>query len=188
MVTIASLWLPILASAIGVFIVSSIIHMVLTYHRSDWAKLPAEDEIMDALRPHNLQPGDYFMPHGEGMKAMSDPAFIEKMTRGPVVMLTVDRNGPPAMGASLVQWFLFCVLISVFVAYLTSRAVGADADYLAVFRFAGTTAFGGYGLALLEESIWYKRKWSTTLKNVFDGFIYALVTAGLFGWLWPAGS
>ena len=91
------------------------------------------------------------------------------------------------MGKSLVQWFVFCLLVSVFAAYLTSRALGPTADYLAVFRFAGTTAFGGYALALIEDSIWYHRKWSTTWKNVFDGFIYALVTAGVFGWLWPAG-
>ena len=185
MVSMTSLWLPILVSTIGVFVVSSIIHMVLTYHRSDWVKLPAEDEIMDALRAHNLEPGDYFMPHGEGPKAMSDPEFIEKMTRGPVAMLTVSKSGPPSMGASLVQWFVFCILVSIFAAYLTSRAVGATDDFLAVFRFAGASAFGGYALALLEDSIWYKRQWSTTLKNVFDGFIYALVTAGVFGWLWP---
>ena len=185
MISIASLWLPILASAVGVFAASSIIHMVLTYHHTDWVKLPAEDEIMDALRKHDIPPGDYFMPHGEGPKAMSDPAFIEKMTRGPVALITIDKSGPPAMGKSLVQWFIFSILISVFTAYLTSRALGATDDYLSVFRFAGTTAFAGYALALLEDSIWYKRKWSTTIKNVFDGLIYALVTAGMFGWLWP---
>jgi hypothetical protein len=187
MISIASLWLPILVSAVGVFLASSVIHMVLKYHHSDWVKLPAEDDILDALRPHNIPPGDYFMPHGEGPAAMKDPEFIEKMTRGPVATMTFVKNGPPAMGKSLAQWFVFCLLISVFAAYLTSRALGPTADYLAVFRFAGTVAFGGYALAQINDSIWYFRKWSTTWKNVFDGFIYALVTAGVFGWLWPAG-
>lgn len=41
-------------------------------------------------------------------------------------------------------------------------------------------------LALLQNSIWYKRKWSSTLKSMADGLVYALVTAGTFGWLWPA--
>jgi hypothetical protein len=37
----------------------------------------------------------------------------------------------------------------------------------------------------LTSSIWYKKSWSGTLKNVFDGLVYGLVTGGVFGWLWP---
>jgi hypothetical protein len=54
-----------------------------------------------------------------------------------------------------------------------------------VFRLVGTAAFMGYSLALLQHSIWYKRNWGTTLKSVFDGLLYGLLTAGVFGWLWP---
>jgi hypothetical protein len=54
-----------------------------------------------------------------------------------------------------------------------------------VFRFAGTTAFIGYSVALWQMSIWYRRAWSTTIKATVDGLIYALLTAGVFGWLWP---
>jgi len=46
--------------------------------------------------------------------------------------------------------------------------------------------FGGYALALLQNSIWYKRAWNFTLKSMADGLVYALLTAGTFGWLWPA--
>ena len=53
------------------------------------------------------------------------------------------------------------------------------------FRFVGCTAFIGYAVALWQNSIWFKRKWSTTAKNTFDGLVYALLTAGTFGWLWP---
>jgi hypothetical protein len=35
------------------------------------------------------------------------------------------------------------------------------------------------------DSIWFFRHWSTSLKNVFDGLIYALLTGGVYGWLWP---
>jgi len=185
MVPILSLWLPIRLSAVAVFVVSSVIHMVLKYHQSDYAKLPAETEVMDALRPFDIPPGDYMMPNGEGAKAMSDPEFIDKMTHGPVALITVWKAGPPTLGASLVQWFVFCLVVSLFAAYLAGRAVGPGAEYLEVFRFAGTTAFGAYSLALLENSIWFKRQWSATLKHVFDGLVYALVTAGMFGWLWP---
>jgi hypothetical protein len=90
------------------------------------------------------------------------------------------------MGKNLSLWFLYSVIVSVFAAYITGRAVGRGTDYLTVFRFAGTTAFMGYSLALLHESIWYLRPWLRTLKSVFDGLVYALLTAGMFGWLWPS--
>jgi hypothetical protein len=90
------------------------------------------------------------------------------------------------MGSSLAQWFVYTVVVSLFAAYLTGRAVGPGTEYLDVFRFAGTAAFLGYALALWQSTIWLKRSWSTTLKSTFDGLVYALVTAGTFGWLWPA--
>lgn len=99
--------------------------------------------------------------------------------------MTVLKPGPPAMGASLVQWFLYCVAVGIFAAYVAGRALEPGAHYLAVFRFAGCTAFVGYAVALWQNSIWYKRAWSTTLKSTFDGLVYALLTAGTFGWLWP---
>ena len=90
-----------------------------------------------------------------------------------------------AMGGSLAAWFAFCVAVGVFAGYLTSRALPAGAPYLEVFRFTGTIAFAGYALALWENTIWYRRAWTTTLKANIDGLIYALLTGGAFGWLWP---
>ena len=116
---------------------------------------------------------------------MKSPAFLEKMKQGPVIVMTVMPNGPPSMGSNLVQWFIYCVVVGIFAAYLTGRSVGPGTSYLMVFRFAGATAFSGYALALWQDSIWYKRAWSTTIKNTFDGLVYALLTAGTFGWLWP---
>jgi hypothetical protein len=116
---------------------------------------------------------------------MKDPAFVERMTKGPVAIMTVMKSGPPRMTSELVQWFLFCVLVSVFAGYVASRAVGVGGDYLSVFRFAGTVAFAAYALRGWPESIWYKRSWGTTLRDTVDGLVYALLTAGTFGWLWP---
>ena len=65
------------------------------------------------------------------------------------------------------------------------RALGPGAHYLSVFRFAGTVAFAGYSLGLLQNSIWYKRNWGTTARGMIDGLVYGLLTAGVFGWLWP---
>ena len=89
------------------------------------------------------------------------------------------------MTTSLVLWFLYSVVVSFFAAYIAGRAVGPGADYLTVFRFVGSTAFMGYSLALLQNSIWYKRNWGMTLKSMFDGLVYGLLTAGTFAWLWP---
>jgi hypothetical protein len=185
MVPVMSLWLPIVLSAVFVFVVSFVIHMLLPYHRSDLGRLPKEDEVMAALRPFNVPPGDYVMPHAGSPEGMRKPEFLEKMTKGPVAFLTFAPAGPPSMTSNLVLWFLYAVLVSFFAAYITSHALGAGTDYLQVFRFIGASAFMGYSLAQLQDSIWYRRSWATTWKNVFDGLIYALFTAGTFGWLWP---
>ena len=186
MVPALSLWLPILLSAVIVFVVSSIIHMVLPYHKSDFGKVPSEDEVMDALRPFNIPPGEYVIPCPGSSKEMKDPAFIEKMEKGPVAFVSVLENKAPSMTTSLIQWFVYCLVVGLFAAYVAGRALGPGAHYLAVFRFVGAVAFIGYALALWQNSIWYKRAWSTTLKSTFDGFVYALFTAGTFGWLWPS--
>lgn len=183
MVPVMSLWAPILLSAVLVFLASSIIHMLLPYHRSDFKKVQAEDSLMESLRKLSVPPGNYMMPHAGTPGAMKDPAYIEKKKRGPVAVLTVMKDA--SMGASLFQWFLYCIVVGVFAAYIAGRALGPGADYMAVFRFAGCTAFIGYGLALWQHSIWYKIAWSTTLKSNIDSLVYGLLTGGAFGWLWP---
>ena len=185
MVPVTALWLPIVVSAVFVFIASSIIHMVLQLHRNDWKKVPDEDGMMDALRRHNLSPGDYCVPRANSPADMKDPAFIARFKRGPVVFMTVLPGGDMAMGAQLAQWFVFSLVVSLFAGYLAGAALPPGADYLAVFRFAGTTAFIGYTMAFYPQSIWYRRPWSTQLKNTVDGLVYGLLTAGVFGWLWP---
>ncbi len=187
MVSLMSLWLPILLSAVLVFVVSSLIHMLLKYHNTDFGKVPNEDQVMDALRSAGVTPGDYVIPYAESMDAMKTPEFIAKMTKGPVAFVTVTENGPPAMGKSLAQWFVYCLLIGAFSAFVAGHAIDPGEEYLVVFHYVGTVAFAGYALALLQNSIWYKRNWAATLKSVFDGLVYALVTAGTFGWLWPGG-
>jgi len=185
MVPVTSLWLPIVLSAVIVFIASSLIHMVLGYHRKDLLSVPKEDEVMAALRPFNLPPGDYVLPKPASMRDMGSTAFVEKLKKGPVVLMNVGVPGPPQMNKLLAYWFVYILVISFFSAYVTSRAVAETADYLAVFRFAGTTAFMGYAMSLPQFSIWYRRNWGTTLLSMFDGLIYGCLTAGTFGWLWP---
>lgn len=185
MVPVTSLWIPILVSAVIVFVVSSIIHMLLPYHRSDYVKIEAEDQLLQAVRDLKIPPGDYVAPHAGSPEKMKDPAFLEKVSKGPLLILTVAPGRTMSMTNELVLWFLYAVVVSVFAAYIAGRALGPGAHYLAVFRFVGASAFMGYALALAQGSIWFRKKWSATLKSAFDGLVYALLTAGAFGWLWP---
>ena len=185
MVPVTSLWLPILLSAVIVFVASSIIHMVLPFHRKDYRPVPAEDGVMEALRRFNIPAGDYLMPCPTGAHAMKDPAFLEKRKKGPVLMMTVMPSGPVSMGSSLGQWFVYCVVVGVFAGYVAGAALPPGAPYLEVFRFVGTVAFVGYSLALWQNTIWYKRSAAITLRSTIDGLIYGCLTAGTFGWLWP---
>ena len=180
-----ALWLPILVSSVIVFVASSLIHMVLPWHKSDYPKLPNEDRVRDALRPLAIPPGDYFIPRPSDSREMRSPEFAEKMRQGPVVIFTVKPSGPMSMQRNLVMWFVYTLVVGLFAAYVAGRALPAGAPYLRVFQFVGVTAFAGYTLALWQMSIWYSRAWSTTIKSSVDGLIYALLTAGTFGWLWP---
>jgi hypothetical protein len=184
MTPFSALWLPIVLSAVIVFVASSIMHMVLPYHRGDYQKLPDEDKALAALRAAGLKRGLYIFPFATH-KDMRSPAVIEKYNQGPVGTMTIFPSGPPVMPKFLGLWFGYCLLIGFFVAYLTAHTVPSGAYYLAVFRVVGTAAFLAYGLGNVSSSIWKGQTWSMTIKEVLDGLVYALLTAGTFGWLWP---
>lgn len=185
MTPLAALWLPILLSAVIVFVASSIIHMASPWHKNDYAKLSNEDQVMGALRPLNIAPGDYLVPRPGSMAEMKEATFVEKVRIGPNMIVTVIPNGPRSMSTSFVTWFVFLIVVAVLAAYLTGRAIPPGAPYMDVFRFTTVSAFLGHAAGLWPQSIWYHRKWSTTAKMSFDGLIYAMLTAGTFGWLWP---
>jgi hypothetical protein len=185
MVPLTDLWLPIVVAAVLVFVVSSIVHMVLGYHKSDYKKLPNESEVLKGLRDAKLEPGSYHFPYCTSPKDMATPEMLERYKSGPVGFVTLFPNEAPAMGKYLGQWFGFCLFASFFVAYLVGRTVAPSVDYLVVFRVAGTSAFMCYGMGAIIASIWKGQAWSTTAKELFDALLYACVTGGAFGWLWP---
>lgn len=185
-ISILSLWLPIILAAVLVFVASSVIHMLLGYHANDYRKLPVEDQIQDALEPFSIPPGDYVMPHAASPEAMKSEEYRAKVERGPVAFITVvDGRAVMNMGAQFGQWFVYLVVVGIVTAYVAGRTLSVGADYLSVFRLTGTVAFACYAMSLPQRSIWYKVSWSSTLKSMFDGLVYALLTAGTFGWLWP---
>lgn len=180
-----SLWVPILLSSVVVFVASAIIHMALPWRKGDYPGVPDQERVMGALRPFAIPPGDYMMPRASSMQEMSSPEYKDKLRQGPVMILTVRRNGEVGMTRSLALWFVYCCVIGLLAAYVAGRSLPPGADYVSVFRFAGTTAFIAYAVGLWHMSIWYNRSWITTAKDTVDGLVYALLTAGVFGWLWP---
>lgn len=181
-----SLWLAVVVAAVAVFIASSIIHMVLKYHRADYRKLSDEEAVRQGISKSSPSPGVYMTPYCENMAQMKDPAFIKKFEEGPVAILTVMRSGPPNMGKSLSQWFLFCLLVSFVASYIARHCLHPGDECMEIMRLTGTVAFVGYGFGYFVDSIWKGIPWSNSLRGLLDAVIYALVTAAVFCWLWPA--
>ncbi|HET7108006.1 MAG TPA: hypothetical protein VFI38_14435 [Candidatus Acidoferrum sp.] len=179
-----ALWLPILVSAVFVFIASSIMHTVLTYHKSDCHQLPDEDKLLAALRGAGLQRGLYMFPYCDP-KDMKSPAMQEKYKQGPIGMMTVFPPGPPVLPKFLAMWFAYCLMISVFVAYIAAHSTSHYSTFLVIFRNAGFAALLAYGVANLSNGIWKGQPWSMTIKEAVDGVVYAAVTGAAFAWLWP---
>ena len=184
MVPLAALWLPILLAAVIVFIASSIMHVALKYHQTDCKRLPDEDKLLAAMRTAGVQRGYYHFPFCDH-KEMKSPAMAEKFKQGPVGMMTILPSGLPNLPKYLVLWFIYCLVVGFFTAYVTCHTVPLGAHYPVVFRVAGTVAFMSYGLGQLSNGIWKGQPWGMTIKEVVDGLIYGLLTAGTFGWLWP---
>ncbi|HYO12784.1 MAG TPA: hypothetical protein VE685_06305 [Thermoanaerobaculia bacterium] len=180
-----SLWLPVLVSAVAVWLVSAILHMALKYHRADYKQLSDEESVAQAVRKAAPAPGLYVIPYCMEMAQMKDPAVRKRYDEGPVATLTVLRNGPPAMGKYLGQWFLFCVLVSFVTSYVARHTLSPGADGLTVLRLTGTVAFVGYGLGYFQDSIWKGIPWSNSLRGLIDAAIYGLVTGLVFRFLWP---
>ncbi len=185
MIHLTELWLPILLSAVFVFVASSILHMVIPMHKGDFRKMPGEDQILAAMRTSGVQPGSYMFPCAENMKDMCTSPMIEKCKLGPVGFVTVIPSGAPGMGKNLVQWFVMCVIVSVLVA-LAAIGLGHGATFKPAFHLTGLAATLGYAMGPLPDSIWKGQKWSITFKFVIDGIIYGVVTGLTFAWLWPA--
>lgn len=185
---LTALWLPILASAVVVFIISSIIHMALTFHKGDYKKLPGEDAVLEVMRNQDVAPGGYMFPCAGSMKAMASSEMITKYDAGPVGFMNVVPSGVPNVGKSLLQWFLYSVVIGIFTAYAAALGLDRGADAMTVFRVTAAVAVLGYAAADIPSSIWKGQRWACTMKFVADGVVYGVATGATFAWLWPAAA
>ncbi len=184
MVAITTLWLPIVLAAVAVFLASSVIHMMLGYHQNDFRAVPNEGAALEALRGLNLPPGEYALPKPKNMQHMRTAEFKALYARGPVVLMNVGP-GYMSIGKNLLQWFIYLLVVGFCCAYIAGRQLHPGTEYLSVFRLVGFTAFMAYSLALPQRSIWYRHSWRMTVVAMIEGLVYAGLTAGMFGWLWP---
>lgn len=180
------LWLPILLSAVFVFFVSSLFHMVIPIHKGDTKRLPGEDAVLQSMRDSSVGPGQYIFPCPEDMKDMGTPEMVEKLKQGPAGHLTVRHSFN--MGLSLLQWFVYCLVLGSLIAYLATLSIDAGTDFVGVFRPLFLVGVLGYALGVVNDSIWKGQAWSISFKFVFDGVVYAGVTAATFAWLWPSAT
>lgn len=182
MVALSALWLPILVSAVIVFVASNIMWMALPFwHRRDYGQLPDEKAVLDALVP--AKSGQYIVPCVNWNKLTPDEKAA--MEARPMALVLLRNPAQFAFAPALAEYFAYAVVVAIFVAYVTGRARGAGTPYLEIFRFAGTVAFLPYGLRSVSDAIWYGKPWRVVVKDVIDGLIYGLLTGGVFGWLWP---
>ena len=180
-----SLWLPVVVSAVAVFVVSSVIHMALKYHKADIKPLPNEDAVREALAKGNPSPGLYFSPYCADHAQMGEPAVKAKFEKGPVAMFTILPKGLPMMPKHLAQWFGFSLLVSFVAAYVARHTLHPGDGGMEVMRLTGTVSFAAYALSNLSDSIWKGQPWSNTWRHVFDGLLYALATGLTFRMMWP---
>jgi hypothetical protein len=185
MISVTALLFPALISAVLVFLVSSLIHMLTPWHAGDFSRLPNEEGVLAALRPFSITPGTYVAPRPSSMKEMGTPEVQAKLKLGPSVMMRVMRSGQTGMGRQLALWFVYSFVVALFAGFITSKALQPGTNYIVVFKSVAAIAFAAYAMGLWQESIWYQRPWSVTLKSTIDGVVYGCLTAGAFGWLWP---
>lgn len=185
MITLASLWMPILGSAAAVFVLSSLVHMVIRWHASDYFQFANEDEVRAAVQKANPAPGQYLLPYCGDPKLMQTPEFQKKYVDGPVAFLTLRARGLPRLGPMLGQWFAYSVGVSLFAGYLGSRFLTAGTAGVAVFRLVATVAFLAYAGGAVPNGIWMGKPWRSVAKELLDGLIYAAATGAVYAALWP---
>jgi len=178
---IAALWMPILVSAVLVFFASALVWMIMPWHKTDYKKTDNEEAVRSALS--GSSPGAYMLPYCKDPSEFKNPDVAQKYIDGPQGFITIIPNGTPQMGSKMAMMFVYFLFVGILCAYFVSRTAAPDADYLAVFRIAGATAFIAHGIAGIPDSIWFGRPWSLTAKNMFDALLYGLLTGGAFGWL-----
>lgn len=185
MVSVEQLWLPIIASAVAVFVASSILHMVIKWHKADYKPLPNEDEVRAALRSSSKAPAQYMVPYCEDPKDFKKPEVMQRFVDGPIALIAIRKPGAPAMGPFLGQWFALNLAVAILAGYIASKMVPAGASFLAICRPVSVLTFAAYATGSVTDFIWMGKPAGNMVRELVDAFIYGLVTAIVFALLWP---
>jgi len=181
-----ALWLPILLTAVVVFVLSSLVHMVIKWHAGDYNGFSNEDAVRAAIKAGNPKPGRYVVPFCKDMKDMGSDTMKKKYQEGPVGHFTLGPSGQPNMGKFLGMWFLWSVVVAIVAAFLATQLFGLDPTRArAAAKLVGAVSFIAYGFGTFQESIWMMRPWSSSAKYVLDSAIYAVGSAAVFYFMWP---
>ncbi len=184
MVLLSQLWLPVLVSAIVVFLASFLAWMVLPHHKKDIKTLPNEKALTDHLRSLALPAGTYMWPGCQPGQGMDSQEFKDRYAAGPWGSINVLASRPN-FGRNLVLTFLFYIVVSVFVGYLSSLARPAGAAFLPVFRVAGAAGVLAYCAGSIPNAIFFGKPGRFVLTDLVDGIVYGLLTGATFALLWP---
>ncbi len=185
MSALTTLWTPIIATAIGIFVASSLIHMVFKWHLSDYRPLANEDAVRAALGAGTPTPGLYVVPYCTDMKEMGSESMMKKLNDGPNAYITVRPNGMPSMGVILGQWFLLTLVVAAIVAVVTAIAVAPGAANAAsAGQLAGMITFLAYLVGSVCNAVWMGKSWGSTAKDALDAAIYGAITGVIFLKLW----
>lgn len=182
---LTQLWLPILLSSVFVFLASSIMWMALPHHKADIKVLPDEKALTEPLAKLNLPPGTYMWPNCQSGESQSSPKFKARMDAGPWGSINI-LGCKPNFGANLALVFLFYLVVSVCVAYITSRSLAAGASCESVFWIACPTAILAYCAGGIPGAFFMGKPKRFMVTDFIDGVVHGLITAATFGWLWPA--
>jgi hypothetical protein len=162
-VSLAQLWLPILIATVCVFFTSSIIWMLLPYHKPDIKFIPNETEFDEAMAK---------------LKA--------RWKSGPWGTINV-MGQQPNFAINLLKTFIAYGLITTMVAYIAGMSVGPGAEYMHVFRAVATAGVLGHCMGGLANAFFMGTPTRFIFTSFIDGVIFALITAGVIASMWPDG-
>jgi hypothetical protein len=178
------LWLPILLSAVAVWILSALVWMAMPHHKQDFIRLPDEDGFMDYVRQSGIKPGNYVFPDFRGREAMKSPKVEKALNDGPVGHLSLWPT-PLTMGGKMVATFIVYLVASILIGYLTRVALPGAAPFAKVFQVAGTAGILAYCFSFIPNAVWFGSYRRTIVANIIDGIVYGLITGAIFAWRWP---
>src|SRR5258705_10811262 len=154
MPSLDQLWIPILLSAVLVFVASSLIHMVCKWHNSEYHGFSNEDEVRAVIRKGNAAPGLFIVPYCADPKDMAKPEMVKKFEEGPIAFVNVVKAKTPSMGKPLVMWFILTLVVAAVAGYLACHTVPVGAGFRAVAPGGGLWAFLSYPCGRVSRWTW----------------------------------